>query len=77
MPSSTVSCTPVTVTVSAVFQAEGAKVSDEGFTVPSPRSRLETATVTATEGCVSSATVNVAVPPASVAWPVTEPTSRP
>ena len=67
MPSSTVSCTPVTVTVSAVFQAEGAKVSDEGFTLPSPVSKLETATVTAAEGRVSNATVNVALPPASVA----------
>ena len=77
VPSSIVSCTPVTVTVSAVFQPDVVKVSDEGDTLPSPRSRLDTATVTAADGCVRSATANVAVPPASVAEPDTAPTARP
>ena len=75
MPSSTVSCTPVTVTVCAVLQAAAAKVRvveaagapPPADTSPSPVSRLDTATVTAAEGWVSNATVNVAVPPASVA----------
>ena len=44
---------------------------------PSPSSRLDTATVTAAEGRVCNATVNVACPPASVACSVTAPTSSP
>ena len=40
-------------------------------------SRLDTATVTAAEGCVCNATVNVACPPASVAWPVAALTANP
>ena len=75
VPSSTGSCTPVTVTVCAVLQAEGAKVRvveaagtpPPADTSPSPSSRLVTVTVTASEGRVRSATVKVAVPPASVA----------
>ena len=54
------SWTPVTVTVCAVFQFSIVKVSDEGDAVPSLSSRLDTATVTAAEGCVCNATVNVA-----------------
>ena len=67
------SWTPVTVTVCAVFQFSVVKVSDGGDAVPSlssgfpSSSRLDTATVTAAAGCVCNATVNVAVPPASVA----------
>ena len=68
---------PVTVTVCAVFQAEGAKVSTDGDAVPSLPSRPNTATVTAAEGRVSNATANVALPPASVARPDTAPTSSP
>ena len=64
---------PVTVTACVVFQVESVKVSDDGDTVPSLvsgfplASRLDTDTVTAAKGRVSSATVKVAVPPASVA----------
>ena len=60
------SSAPVTVTVCAVFQAVAAKVSDDGDTVPSLvsgfplASRLDTVTVTACNGRVSSATVKVA-----------------
>ena len=66
-PSSQTSSTPVAVTVCAVFHAVAAKVSDDGDTVPSVASPDPTATVTACDGCVSSATVKVAVPPPSVA----------
>ena len=61
------SSTPVAVTVRAVFQSLTAKVSDDGDTAPSLASRLVTVTVTACDGRVSSATVKVAAPPASVA----------
>ena len=71
------SWTPVAVTVCAALQFCVVKVSDGGDAVPSPASRLDTDTVTAAEGCVRSATVKVDAPPASVAWPVTEPTSSP
>ena len=67
VPSSVSSSFPVTVTVCAVFQPDVVKVSDGGDTVPSLPSRPVTATVTAAEGRVRSATVNVALPPASVA----------
>ena len=60
-----------------MLQLPVVKVSDEGSTVPSPGSWLDTATVTAAVGRASNATVNVAVPPASVAGPLTAPTSRP
>ena len=60
-----------------MFHAVAAKVSDDGDAVPSLTSRLDTVTVTACDGRVSSATVNVAVPPPSVARPVTELTSSP
>ena len=60
------SSTPVTVTVCAVFQSVAVKVSDDGDALPSLVSPLVAATVTAAEGCVTSATVNVAVPPSSV-----------
>ena len=77
MPSSTSSSTPVTVTVCAVLQPSTVNVRLSGDTAPSPSSRLATATVTAAEGRVSSATGNVAVPPASVACPAVPPTTRP
>ena len=85
VPSSTGSCTPVTVTVCAVLHAAAAKVRvveaagapPPTDTSPSPSSRLVTDTVTAAEGRVSSATVKLAAPPASVACPATEPTSSP
>ena len=79
------SSTPVAVTVCAVLQAAAAKVRvveaagapPPADTSPSPSSRLATDTVTASEGCVRSATVKVDCPPASVAWPVTALTSSP
>ena len=74
VPSSMLSSTPVAVTVWAVFQSPVEKVSVEGDTAPSPASRLVTDTVTAAVGCDCSRTPNVAVPPASVAWPLTAPT---
>ena len=88
MPSWTASSWPVTVTVWSTFQVpelpavkvsvvEDAGAPPPADTSPSPGSRLSTVTVTAADGWVSSATVKVAVPPASVAWPVTAPTSRP
>ena len=58
-----------------VVEAAGAPPPAD--TRPSPSSRLDTATVTAAEGRVSSATGNVAVPPASVACPAVSPTTRP
>ena len=68
-----------------MFQAAAAKVRvveaagapPPADTSPSPVSRLVTDTVTASAGCVRSATVNVAVPPDSVAEPDTEPTASP
>ena len=66
-PSSMASSAPVTVTVCAVLQSLVSKVSDDGDAAPSPVSRLVTDTVTACNGRVASATVKVAVPPASVA----------
>ena len=60
-----------------MFQSDAAKVSDDGDAAPSLVSRLDTVTVTGCDGSVSSATVKVAVPPASVACPVTELTSSP
>ena len=86
VPSSTSSSTPVTVTVWFVLQvpeAPAVKASDGGDTLPSLASRLVTDTVTACDawvasaGSVTSRTVKVAVPPASVAEPLTVPTSRP
>ena len=61
------SCTPVTVTVCDVLQLDVVNTSDEGAARPSPGSRLDTATVTAADGRVFSATGNVDRPPASVA----------
>ena len=60
-----------------MFQSVVVKVSDAGDTEPSLESRLETATVTAAEGRVASRTGNVAIPPASVAWPLTAPGRSP
>ena len=50
-----------------MFQFVAEKVSDDGDTAPSLASPLVAATVTAADGRVASFTVNVAVPPASVA----------
>ena len=85
VPSSTASSTPVTVTVCAVFQlpvvkvrvVEAAGAPPPADTRPSVVSRLVTVTVTAAVGCDRSTTVNVAVPPASVACPLTALSSRP
>ena len=56
---------PVTVTVCAVFQLPGVKVSAPD-TVPSPVSLLAGVTVTSCVGSESSTTWKLAVPPASV-----------
>ena len=42
------------------------KFNEEADAVPSVESLLNTAIVTSAEGCESSTTVNVAIPPASV-----------
>ena len=76
-PSSTSSSAPVTVTVRAVSQFCTVNTSDDGATRPSVASRLVTDTVTAAEGCVCSATVNVAVPPPSVTGPLAALSSNP
>ena len=55
MPSST----PVTVTVCAVFQLAGVKVSDAGATVPSVVSLLESAIVTLAVGWLVSTAVKL------------------
>ena len=60
-----------------MFQTPGAKVSDDGDTVPSLASPPVTVTVTAAVGRVASFAVKVAVPPASVACPVTALTVSP
>ena len=81
VPSSTSSSCPVTVTVCSVSQVPLVKVSDVEAagtplpteTSPSLVSWLATVTITFAPGCVFSFTVKAAVPPASVAWPVTVP----
>ena len=57
---------PVRVTVCAVFQVVAVKVSDDGDTAPSVVSELATPSTTSPVGSVSSVTVKVARPPASV-----------
>ena len=49
-----------------MFQLAGVKVSSDVLTVPSVASLLLTAKLTLAVGAVSSATVNDALPPASV-----------
>ena len=63
------------VTVCGVFQSLVVKVSRLGLTVPSPGSVLDTDSATLAEGALASFTVKVAAPPASVAAPVTAPTT--
>ena len=73
-PSSTASSRPVSVTVCAALQFAAVNVSvveAPGAALPtdtrhSPALLLDTVTVTFAVGCVASATLNVAVPPASV-----------
>ena len=55
----------MTVTVRAALQSAGVKVSDGGPTVAAVVSSTEGVTVTAPVGSRSSATVYVALPPAS------------
>ena len=66
LPSSRLSSTPVTVTVCGVLQFADVNVSEAGLTVPSVVSLELTAMVTSAVGWLSSTTVKVAVPPASV-----------
>src|SRR5207249_12265951 len=66
VPSTAASSTPVTVTVCGVFQSDAVNLIEAGDTVPSVRSELDNGMVTSAVGCVSSTTVNVALPPASV-----------
>ncbi len=63
VPSTTLSSTPVIVTVCAVFQLVLLNVSVPGATVPFPESPLLTPIPMLAEGWVVSRTVNVAVPP--------------
>ena len=60
------SSTPVTVTVCAMFQLAAVKIRLAGETVPSVVSLLDSAMLTSALGWVSSTTVKLAVPPASV-----------
>src|SRR2546426_11958147 len=66
LPSWTRSSTPVTVTVWATFQFTVVNVTLDGATVPSVRSLDDNPIVTFAAGWLVKATVNVAVPPASV-----------
>jgi hypothetical protein len=70
MPSLRASSTPVTVTVRAALQLAGVNVSEPTLVVPSEGSSLAKLTVTSAVGSLSSATVNVAWPPASVVGPL-------
>jgi hypothetical protein len=65
-PSTTISSAPVTVTACATFQFALVKTRLAGRTVPSVGMLELNAIVTFAVGCVFNATVNVAVPPASV-----------
>src|SRR5260221_8748493 len=77
-PSATLSSTPVTVTVWAVFQLGGVNVTVGGATVPSAVLLDERATVTLAVGWLARRTVNVAVPPDSVVTsPATGATTTP
>ena len=60
----------MTVTVRTTFQLAAVNVRLAGDTVPSVASLLLTPIVTSPVGWVSSTTVNVAVPPASVVAPL-------
>lgn len=68
---------PVTVIVCAVSQLLDVNVRLDALTVPSVVSELVTAIDTSAAGSVSSTTVNVAVPPASVVLPLIAPTVTP
>src|SRR2546429_511436 len=64
------SSTPVTVTVWATFQLAAVNVRLEVETVPSAGLDEERPMVTLAEGALLRATLNVAVPPASVVGPL-------
>jgi len=66
LPSTTLSSTPVTVTVWGVDQSELVKVRLDGATVPSVVSEDERGMVTSAVGWELSTIVNDAVPPDSV-----------
>ena len=72
VPSASLSSWPVTVTVCAVLQFEVVNVREDGDAVPSVVSLLATVIATSAVGSLPSFTVKLAVPPASVACPVTE-----
>jgi len=60
-----------------VFQFPDVNVSEDGDTVPSVVSLEERPTDTFAVGCAARATVNVAVPPASVVFPLMDDTVNP
>ena len=76
-PSSRLSATPVTVTVSATFQSPSVKVTEAGETVPSLRSSDVRPMVTSAVGCDVSTIVKVAVVPASDVRPLIVLTVKP
>ena len=80
LPSSTLSSTPLTVTVCGVFQLTGVNVKlvvVVGTIVPSVGLLLLKGITTFAVGCDCRATVNVAGSPASVVWPEMAETRNP
>ena len=68
-PSLTLSSTPATDTICAMFQVVDVKIRRVGDTVPSVVSRLSIVTVTFAVGCLVSSTVKVSVVPSSTVRP--------